>query len=127
MIQSAHAHLAAGGGSFLRIVHVGQRLKLAGLFSLSLGDPGVSICFRLSRACWGPGLGSEAVSTVVDWLLALDGVWRVWSYCDARNTASARTLTRGSLAFECLLRGSAIHPSISSKPRDCQVLAAVRG
>jgi [ribosomal protein S5]-alanine N-acetyltransferase len=66
---------------------------------------GVSeIGYSLARACWGDGLASEAVSTVIDHLFA-EGQRRVFADADPENAASNRLLERLGFTFEGRLRG----------------------
>ena len=69
---------------------------------------------------------TEALRSLVEWALAQPGVWRVWSFCDAENRASARVMEKAGLAFEAVLGRWAAHPNLSPEPRDCRVYARLR-
>jgi RimJ/RimL family protein N-acetyltransferase len=82
--------------------------------------------YVLARAHWNRGHMTEALRSLVEWALAQPGVWRVWSFCDAENRASARVMEKAGLAFEAVLGRWAVHPNLSPEPRDCRVYARLR-
>lgn len=85
-----------------------------------------SLGFVLARAHWGRGYITEAARAVVEQLLALPGVVRVWAVADHENAASIRVLEKVGMQREGLLRKWSIHPAISPVPRDCFCFAKVR-
>jgi RimJ/RimL family protein N-acetyltransferase len=85
-----------------------------------------SLGFVLARAHWGRGYTTEAAHAVVELLLALPGVVRVWAVVDHENGASMRVLAKLGMQREGLLRKWSVHPAISPLPRDCWCFAKVR-
>jgi RimJ/RimL family protein N-acetyltransferase len=78
-----------------------------------IGDVGVnthdnlkqaSIGFTLAAPFHGRGYATEAVRGVLDHLFRVRGLHKVSAECDARNTASARLLTRVGFTQEGHLR-----------------------
>jgi RimJ/RimL family protein N-acetyltransferase len=69
---------------------------------------------------------SEAVTAVVDWAFSEPSVLRVGAVCDIDNQRSARLLERAGFEREGILRSWAIHPNISSSPRDCYSYSKTR-
>jgi ribosomal-protein-alanine N-acetyltransferase len=54
------------------------------------GAPEVEVGYRLSRAYWGKGLATEAVSTVREYAFEHLGITRLISMVEPENTASIR-------------------------------------
>jgi RimJ/RimL family protein N-acetyltransferase len=52
------------------------------------------IGYTLSRACWGQGYGSEAVSALLDYAFTYLGLTRIKAVCDTRNEASFRLMEK---------------------------------
>jgi len=78
-----------------------------------IGDVGVNthenrmqatIGFTLAPAYHGQGYATEAVRGILDHLFRVRGLHKVSAECDARNTASARLLTRVGFTQEGHLR-----------------------
>ncbi len=82
--------------------------------------------YVLARAHWGRGLMTEALTEVAQWSLSQKLLFRVASFCDVENYASARVMEKAGLVQEGLLRRWIIHPNISDEPRDCLLYARVR-
>jgi ribosomal-protein-alanine N-acetyltransferase len=97
-----------------------------GALELRNGPHGVSVGYVLARSWWGRGLMTEAVSAAVAWSLAQPEIWRVWSFCDVANLASARVMEKAGLGFEAILQRWIVHPNLSAEPRDCRLHAQVR-
>jgi [ribosomal protein S5]-alanine N-acetyltransferase len=85
-----------------------------------------SIGYVLQRSEWNRGVMTEAARAVVDQLLALPDLWRVWAYCDVDNVGSARVLAKAGMQHEGTLRRAMLHPNVSAEPRDVHVYARVR-
>jgi RimJ/RimL family protein N-acetyltransferase len=80
--------------------------------------------YVLARAYWGNGYTSEALDTLREQVLSIEGIYRFYAFCDVENKASARVMEKAGLQKEGLLRRFFIHPNISNEPRDCYVYAA---
>jgi ribosomal-protein-alanine N-acetyltransferase len=92
--------------------------------SLSVWPRGVEaeLGFALARNVWGRGLAAEAGHAAIKWLRATGKFRRVWASCDAANPRSKRALEKLGLQYERLAENYAVHPNLSSAPRDCHVL-----
>ncbi len=97
-----------------------------GMLELRPDGHRVELGYVLARRYWNRGYMTEAVQTVVSWLLDQPGVHRVWAVVDVDNRASARVLEKAGMHFEGVLRRWSVHPNVSPKPRDCACYAAVR-
>ena len=86
----------------------------------------VDLGYALSRRCWGQGLMSEALASVVQWALAQPEIFRVWATCDLDNAASARVLERVGMEREGVLRRWLVHPNLSDAPRDALCYSIVK-
>jgi RimJ/RimL family protein N-acetyltransferase len=85
-----------------------------------------SLGYVLARKYWDQGYMTEAVCAVVRMLFEHPGIYRVWAVVDKDNTASARVLEKAGMTCEGLLQRWALHPNVSSLPRDCWCFAAVK-
>jgi len=85
-----------------------------------------SVGYLMRRSEWNRGYMTEACRAVVDRLLALPEIWRIWAYCDVENGASARVLERSGMQHEGILRRAILHPNRSATPRDVHLYARVR-
>lgn len=100
--------------------------RVVGALSVRPRGHMVELGYALARKQWGRGLMPEAVRAVVEWAAALEGVYRVWAFCDVDNPASARVLEKVGMTREGLLRRWGIHPNTGDTPRDCHVYSRVR-
>lgn len=85
-----------------------------------------SLGYVLARPHWGRGYMTEAAAALIDRLLGMPGVIRVWAVVDHENLASMRVLEKAGMQREGLLRRWSVHPAISHIPRDCWCFAKVR-
>lgn len=85
-----------------------------------------SLGYVLARTHWERGYMTEAARAVVERLLGLPGVNRVWAVADHENVASMNVLQKVGMQREGLLRKWSIHPAISPVARDCCCFARVR-
>jgi [ribosomal protein S5]-alanine N-acetyltransferase len=86
-------------------------LRLTSSFKGELG-------YVLARPLWGRGYMAEAVQAVSEHALHARGLHRVFACCDVANAQSARVLEKAGFGLEGLLRRYALHPNLSSEPRD---------
>ena len=92
--------------------------SLIGMIRAGLDKHKVELGYVLARDEWGKGYMTEAARAVMDFALAMPGVYRVWGQCDTENMASARVMEKIGMVREGRLSRAAIHPNISSEPRD---------
>lgn len=100
--------------------------RAIGMVELRPDGHRVELGYVLARRYWNRGYMTEAVQTVVAWLLAQPGIHRVWAVVDVDNRASARVLEKAGMQREGVLRRWSVHPNISPLPRDCVCYSAVR-
>lgn len=79
------------------IGNCGVRLKSPGAREADIG-------YELNPEFWGRGYASEAAHAMVEYGFAELGVHRIWSWCIADNTASARVLEKLGMRQEGRLR-----------------------
>lgn len=82
--------------------------------------------YVLSRAQWGRGIMTEALTAVIEFALRLPGVYRVAAVCDAENTASARVMEKAGMTYEGTLRRFILHVNLGDEPRDALCYAKTR-
>jgi RimJ/RimL family protein N-acetyltransferase len=85
-----------------------------------------SVGYLLQRADWNRGYMTEAARAVVEQVLDLPDIWRVWAFCDVDNLGSARVLEQTGMRHEGTLRRYMLHPNVSDEPRDVHLYARVR-
>lgn len=84
----------------------------------------VSFGYVLNKQHWGKGIATEAAKALVDTLVAVEGVRRIWATCDSENAASARVLEKSGCVLEGTLRNWSIRPNLPGRPaRDSYVFA----
>lgn len=99
--------------------------RAVGMVSSRVDGHTADLGYILHRDQWRRGFGSEAAIAVVDWLVGLPGVQRVWATCDCENVGSARVLEKTGMVREGRLRRYAIRPNIGPEPRDAFIYARV--
>jgi RimJ/RimL family protein N-acetyltransferase len=85
-----------------------------------------AVGYVLARACWGQGFMPEAVKEIVRLILADPSMYRVESFCDVENAASARTLEKAGMRREGIMRRYIVHTALSDEPRDCYLYAVTK-
>jgi ribosomal-protein-alanine N-acetyltransferase len=97
-----------------------------GALELRRSPHGVSFGYVLARPYWRRGLMTEALAASVAWSLEQPDIWRLSSFCDIGNFASARVMEKAGLGFEAILQRWIVHPNLSPAPRDCRMHAQSR-
>jgi RimJ/RimL family protein N-acetyltransferase len=100
--------------------------SVVGVVSLWPSPPAAELGFAFSRGAWGQGIAAEAAGAVLYWAFQRLGLERVWAASDLENTRSRRVLEKLGMVEERIAPAFAVHPNISSEPRDCIVYAALR-
>lgn len=93
------AFLAAGGWTWLVVDETGSVVGECGTKTPPI-DGTVEIGYGLAAPSRGQGLGTRAVRTLTDWLLARPEVRRVLAYVVEDNLASRRLLERLGFAVD---------------------------
>lgn len=84
-----------GSGELIGTIDVVTTIEEVGLFH-------VGYCY--GRAWWGRGLGTEALSAVVDLLIGRVGAHKVEATHDPRNPASGRVMEKAGMRLEGVRR-----------------------
>jgi [ribosomal protein S5]-alanine N-acetyltransferase len=82
--------------------------------------------YVLARDAWGKGIATEAARAFVDFAWQKLALWRIQSFCDVDNKASARVLAKAGLTLEGTLRRYMVMPNLGDAPRDVFCFAKVR-
>lgn len=115
----------ADGAAFPWVILQKGDNRLIGTLEIEIDGHRAQIGYVLSRSFWGRGYMTEAVTALVGWALAQEGIHRVWACCDIENRASARVLEKSGMRREGVLRRWNLHPNVSDTPRDVYCYAAV--
>jgi ribosomal-protein-alanine N-acetyltransferase len=100
--------------------------QLLGMIEMRFDAHGACIGYVLAKAFWGQGYAPEATQAVTDWVLAQEGIYRVWAVCDVDNQASARVLEKVGMQREGVLRKWMVSPNLSHEPQDCYAYSKVK-
>lgn len=90
------------------------------------GESSATFGYVLARAWWGQGLMTEAMTPLIQAVLALPGLHRIWAAHDVDNPASGRVMAKLGLEREGVARRFSLHPNVSDLPRDCVIWARVQ-
>jgi len=99
------------------------RLTATGRFIGGCGfvnDSGkVQIGYVLGPLHWGKGYATEAARKLVEIIREQTGIYRIGSFIDAENVASAKVLIKAGLVEEACLRDWFRFPNQGNVPKDC--------
>ena len=99
------------------------RLKKGGVLIGSIGALNecgkIQLGYVLSPGHWGNGYTTEACSGILSVLQTVETVYRIGSFVDAENTASARVLTKCGLVEEARLPKWFRFINQDNRPKDC--------
>ena len=114
------------GAEFYWVITLPKEDRAIGGVSCRIVQDSAEVGFLLNRRYWGNGFATDAARAVVEWVLSIPSVRRVWATCDTENLASARVLEKAGLSREGTLRRWVVRPNISSQPRDAFMYSHVR-
>ncbi len=114
------------GKEFCWAITVKPEDQAVGTISCRIEQSEADFGYVLNRKCWGQGYATEAVHSVMSWLMNLPDVDRIWASCDIDNQASARVLEKSSLQYEKTVPRAMIRPNLASTPRDTLVFSRER-
>ncbi|MEZ0368980.1 MAG: GNAT family N-acetyltransferase [Candidatus Sericytochromatia bacterium] len=120
------AELWDSGAEFYWVISLPQEDRAIGAISCCFEQHSAEYGFLLNRRYWGHGYATEASRTLVEWVLSVPGIWRIWATCDTKNLASVRVLEKSGLSREGILRRAIVRPNLSSDPRDAFIYSKVR-
>jgi ribosomal-protein-alanine N-acetyltransferase len=116
--------VAAGGIRIAVIRHGGNRI--IGTLGMAGTGHAIALALKIAPDRFSMGAGRTLAPQVIHWLLSHDGCKRVWAYTDVDNKGVANLLRKINVHCEGTMRKYAIHPNISSEPRDCHLWSMVR-
>ena len=93
--------------------------RLIGAFGVRNDDGRLEIGYVLGPSFWGQGLATEACSAMIGYLQGIEGIYRIHSFVDADNTASARVLIKSGFIEEARLPKWRRFINQGNEPRDC--------
>ncbi len=101
------------------------RLKTNGRLVGSIGimnEQGkIQFGYILSPVWWNNGLATEACKQIMELLKRQPGIFRISTFVDAENIASARVLEKCGLIKEASLVNWMRFPNQQNQPKDCAV------
>jgi ribosomal-protein-alanine N-acetyltransferase len=84
------------------------------------------IAYVLAKPHWNKGYMTEAAKVLIEEVLKIEKIYRVYALCDPENKASAAVMEKAGMTYEGLLRKWSIHPNISNIPRDCLIYSVTK-
>jgi ribosomal-protein-alanine N-acetyltransferase len=93
--------------------------RLIGAFGVRNDDGRLEIGYVLGPSFWGQGVATEACTEMVNYLKGLDDIYRIQSFVDADNAASARVLIKSGFIEEARLPKWRRFINQGNEPRDC--------
>ena len=100
------------------ICHVDNKSRVIGMLDATIKGHKAEVGYALAKEEWGKGYMTEAVSKLLEALLAEPDIYRVSAVCDLENLGSSRVMEKSGMTYEGILRCYIIHPCISNEPRD---------
>lgn len=101
----------------------GIRLKTTNRFIGSFGlinDHGkIQFGYALSPTQWGEGYATEACRAVLPVIKPMKGIWRIGTFVDAENVASAKVLLKAGLVEEARLSKWFCFVNQGNQAKDC--------
>jgi ribosomal-protein-alanine N-acetyltransferase len=114
------------GNSYSYVLTSKDSDSAIGMISMHSDGFKVGLGYVLARPHWGKGYMTEAVRTMVNWLLEQPDIYRVFAICDVENLASGRVMEKAGMIREGILHRNSIHPNINDEPRDSFIYAIVK-
>jgi ribosomal-protein-alanine N-acetyltransferase len=105
--------------------------RLIGVVECAIQEQAAAIGYMFGRGHWGKGYAAEAISTVIEWVETVDGLFFLWAMCDTENLSSIRLLERLRFRRGGVMPEKITCPAISNEPRDaywyCRDIGPGRG
>jgi RimJ/RimL family protein N-acetyltransferase len=124
-VERCESRWLSGEESTWAIVHKTSNC-LIGAIAIRAREADADFGYILNRRFWSQGYGTEATSAVVQWMLSVPTLMRIWATCDTENVRSARVLEKVGLSREGLVPGGTVRPNLSPIPRDSYIYAKAR-
>ncbi|MBZ6077033.1 GNAT family N-acetyltransferase [Microvirga puerhi] len=114
------------GDEFSYAICLAQEDAPIGMIGIHPAGTRVVFGYVIGPSHWGQGYTAEALSVLVEWSLAQEGIWRAGAYCDIENPASGRVMEKAGMTYEGILKRWSVHPNVAQEPRDCLSYSKVR-
>jgi [ribosomal protein S5]-alanine N-acetyltransferase len=79
----------------------------------------IQIGYILGSLHWNNGYATEATCKLIDMLKSQNGVFRIGSFVDSENLASAKVLLKAGMQAEAVLSQWCRFPNQGNEPKDC--------
>ncbi len=114
------------GRGFSFAILLREDVQVIGMISMRPKGHNVDVGYVLSRAFWGRGIMTEALTVLCNWCLEQPVFWRVEAYCDVDNRASARVMERAGMELEGRMRNYKIYYGRGADPKDAFLYSRVK-
>jgi len=116
----------ANASAFAYVITQKSNARPIGMIDFRPHQHGANLGYVLAKEHWGRGITTEAARGVIARAFTQQGLYRVQAFCDVDNIPSARVLEKVGMRREGILRRYAVHPAVSTEPRDCYLYAITR-
>ncbi len=106
------------GSEFVWVIEERSGGAAVGTISVRPVGRRAGIGYVLARDRWNRGYMTEALTHLIAWLSAQEGIARIEALCDVDNLASQKVMEKAGMTREALLRRRMVLPNLSPKPRD---------
>ncbi|MBA4054306.1 MAG: hypothetical protein C0490_06310 [Marivirga sp.] len=107
------------GADYSFSIRLKDSSRLIGSFGVLNGDGKLQFGYIFSPTQWGKGYATEVCRTMMDLLRNQAGVFRVQSFVDVDNTASAKVLIKSGLVEEARLTKWFKFVNQNNEAKDC--------
>ncbi len=115
------------GSDYTYAIRLGPGQPLIGSIGIMNADGRIQFGYSLGPAFWGHGYATEVVVAMMDLLRTKRGVYRICTFVDADNHASARVLEKAGLVQEANLVKWHRFVNQGNEPKDCLLYRLVTG
>ncbi len=107
------------GSDYSYSVRLSATNELIGSFGVMNTDGKIQFGYSFGPRYWSNGYATEVCKTMMTLLKALPRVFRIGTYVDTENTASARVLEKSGLVLEAKLDKWSRFVNQGNQPKDC--------
>ena len=100
-------------------IRLKESARLVGSFGVMNDEGKLQFGYIFSPTQWGNGFATEVCKCMMSLLRHQDGVYRIQSFVDVENIASAKVLVKCGLVEEARLRKWLKFVNQGNEPRDC--------
>jgi ribosomal-protein-alanine N-acetyltransferase len=107
------------GSDYSYAVRLATTREFLGSFGTMNMDGKIQFGYSFGPQYWNNGYATEVCKTMMTLLKQQPGVFRIGTYVDARNVASARVLEKAGLVLEAKLEKWSRFVNQGNEPKDC--------